>query len=92
MTRLQDELDLQFVSIFYKPQIFSYGTQPVVLFFGFAESFGLLIFCLLLLLVIALVDVLLAAPSSYLISSYETRGLAVSKSKEINWRVKLFLS
>ena len=62
-TRHQDELDLQFVSI-YKPQIISYGTQPMVLFVGLGESFCLWIFCLLLLLVIVVVDMLLAAPSS----------------------------
>ena len=62
-TRLQDELDLQFVSI-YKPQTFSYGTQPMVLFVGLAESFCLWIFCLLLLLVVVVINMLLAAPSS----------------------------
>ena len=35
-----DELDLQLESI-YKSQIFSYGTQPMVLFVGLAERFCL---------------------------------------------------
>ena len=35
-----DELDLQLVSI-YKSQIFSYGTQPMILFVGLAERFCL---------------------------------------------------
>ena len=35
-----DDLDLQLESI-YKSRIFSYGTEPVVLFVGLAESFCL---------------------------------------------------
>ena len=41
-------------------------SEPMVLFVGLAESFCLCIFCLLLLLGIVVVDMLLAAPSSYL--------------------------
>ena len=64
-TRLQDELEPLLCEYFYKPQIFLYGTQPMVLFVGLAESFCLWIFCLLLLLVIVVVDMLLAAPSTH---------------------------
>ena len=66
-THLQDELDLQFVSIFTRLKYFRMvHSEPMVLFVGLAESFCLCIFCLLLLLVIVVVDMLLAAPSSYL--------------------------
>ena len=41
-------------------------SEPMVLFVGLAESFCLCIFCLLLLLGIVVVDMLLAAPNSYL--------------------------
>ena len=64
-----DELDLQFVSIFTRLKYFrmvQVDSEPMVLFVGLAESFCLCIFCLLLLLGIVVVDMLLAAPSSYL--------------------------
>ena len=41
-------------------------SEPMVLFVGLVESFCLCIFCILLLLGIVVVDMLLAAPSSYL--------------------------
>ena len=56
----------QFVSIFTRLKYFRMvHSEPMVLFVGLAESFCLCIFCLLLLLGIV-VDMLLAAPSSYL--------------------------
>ena len=62
-----DELDLQFVSILTRLKYFRMvHSEPMVLFVGLAESFCLCIFCLLLLLGIVVVDMLLAAPSSYL--------------------------
>ena len=64
-----DELDLQvqFVSIFTRLKYFRMvHSEPMVLFVSLAESFCLCIFCLLLLLEIVVVDMLLAAPSSYL--------------------------
>ena len=41
-------------------------SEPMVLLVGLAESFRLCIFCLLLFLGIVVIDMLLAAPSSYL--------------------------
>ena len=65
MTRLQDELDVQFMSIFTRLKYFHMvHSEPMVLFVGVAESFCLCIFCLLLLLGIVVVNMLLAAPSS----------------------------
>ena len=47
-TRLQDQLDLQFVSIFTRLKYFRMvHSEPMVLFVGLAESFCLCIFCLL---------------------------------------------
>ena len=46
------------------------NSEPMVLFVGLAGSFCLCIFCLLLLLGIVVVDMLLAAQSSYL-NSFE---------------------
>ena len=62
-----DELDLQFVSIFTRLKYFRMvHSKPMVLFVGLAESFCRCIFCLLLLLGNVVVDMLLAALSSYL--------------------------
>ena len=61
------ELDLQFVSILTRLKYFRMvHSEPMVLFVGLVESFCLCIFCILLLLGIVFVDMLLAAPSSYL--------------------------
>ena len=52
-----DEFDLYFRMV--------HG-EPMVFFVSLVESFCLCIFCILLLLGIVVVDMLLAAPSSYL--------------------------
>ena len=55
------------MSIFTRHKYFRMvHSEPMVLFVGLAESFCLCIFCLLLLLGIVVVDMLLAASSSYL--------------------------
>ena len=85
-TRLHDELDLQLVSI-YKPQIFSYGTQPMVLFVGLAESSCLRI-CLKILLLLVINICYWLHP---VVNPHMRRVVTELKSEKINWRVNVFL-